>query len=81
MLHHNKKCGLMSQLGQFLPKSDVCVMSVQLPNNGLKLDVAALRIGAKAEGILKCAPRARQFHAAVLTVCRAWWSSNCAGLR
>jgi hypothetical protein len=36
----------MSALGQFLPKSDVCVMSVQLPNNGLKLDVAALRIWA-----------------------------------
>ncbi len=30
---------------------------------------------------MECAPRAGQFHAAVLTVCRVWWSSNCAGLR
>jgi uncharacterized protein (DUF1810 family) len=31
--------------------------------------------------ILECAPRAGQYHAAVLTDCRVWWSSNCAGLR
>jgi hypothetical protein len=33
-------------MGQFLPDSDVCDMSVQLPNYGLKLDVAGLRIWA-----------------------------------
>ena len=35
----------MTAMGQFLPKS---VMSVQLPNNGLKLNVAALRIWANS---------------------------------
>jgi hypothetical protein len=30
---------------------------------------------------LECAPEAGQNQAAVLTVCRAWWSSNWAGLR
>jgi hypothetical protein len=47
---HNAEYGAAGQsLAQFLPKSDVCVMSVQLPNNGLKLDVAALRIWAKSD--------------------------------
>jgi hypothetical protein len=35
-------------LGQFLPKSDVCVMSVQLPDNGLKLDSRHFAFGPKA---------------------------------
>jgi hypothetical protein len=49
----------MSASGQFLPKSDVCVMSVQLPNNGPKLDVAALRIWA-----ISCREQAQQKSAA-----------------
>jgi hypothetical protein len=47
-----------SAVGQFLPKSDVCVMSVQLPNNGLKLDVAALRIWANS-GLMHCSKERR----------------------
>ena len=31
--------------------------------------------------VMECAPGAGQDQAAVLTVCRAWWSSNWAGLR
>ena len=33
------------------------------------------------QGKMECAPGAGQNQAAVLTVCRAWWSSNWAGLR
>jgi Resolvase, N terminal domain len=35
----------------------------------------------KFDIIMECAPAAGQFQAAVLTVCRVWWSSNWAGLR
>jgi len=36
---------------------------------------------AKKKHILECAPRGGQDQAATLTVCRAWWFSNCTGLR
>jgi len=36
---------------------------------------------AKFGGMVECVPAGGQNQAAVLTVCRAYWSSNCAGLR
>jgi SNF family Na+-dependent transporter len=35
----------------------------------------------KKDPAVECAPGAGQDQAAVLTVCRMWWSSNWAGLR
>src|SRR6266702_927064 len=44
-MHHNKTRRSTSEMGQYLPKSDVCVSSVH-HNNGLISDVAASRFRA-----------------------------------
>ncbi|MGC1235884.1 MAG: hypothetical protein WA838_14600, partial [Xanthobacteraceae bacterium] len=38
----------MTEMGQYLPKSDVCVYIRSASNNGLKSDITASRFRAKA---------------------------------
>src|SRR6266581_3130528 len=45
VMHHNKTRRSTSEMGQYLPKPDVCVSSVH-HNNGLISDVAASRFRA-----------------------------------
>jgi hypothetical protein len=47
---------------------------------GLNGDCGNIAFWHKTDIALECAPRGGQFQAAVLTGCRVWRSSNCAGL-
>jgi hypothetical protein len=45
------------------------------------LSLPDCRSACNVDPLMECAPGAGQDQAAGLTVCRAWWSSNWAGLR